>query len=114
MPEVSLLPEATNASEDPVVNRLDDALDIARDIERRSQQGEVIPPSVLATQSRAMIDEMLAARRDEIVYRNNVENKIDSKLNRQPWESYLKWGGRSLASLVLLYLGYLVTKGAGG
>ncbi len=103
-----------SADDDPIVGQLDDALERARSLETRAQQGEVIAPGVLATEMRSVIDSMLAARRDEIIFRARVNSELESKLNKEPWEPVLKWGFRAFGGLVILYLGYLVQKGVGG
>jgi hypothetical protein len=70
---------------DPIVERLDDALERVRDLERRSLNGEMIAPASLVVEVRAIRDDLLAERRDRMNRDQIIHARIDGALPRQPW-----------------------------
>lgn len=74
-----------NTEDDPVIERMDDALDRVRDLERRSLNGELIPPASLIVEVRAIRDDILAERRDRVKRDKEIHDRIDGSLPRQPW-----------------------------
>ena len=73
------------SEQDPVLERLDDALERVRDLERRSLSGEQIPPASLVVEVRAIRDDLLAERRDRVLRDAEIHARIDGALPRQPW-----------------------------
>lgn len=78
-------------ADDPVVERLDDALERVRDLERRAMNGEVIAPTALVVEVRAIRDDILAERRDRTARDAEIHARIDGSLPRQPWAKIGTW-----------------------
>lgn len=73
---------------DPVVERLDDALERAQQLEQRALRGEAIPNVEIVSEMRAVRVDLLAERRDVLIKRAEYEKRFkeldDKKLNRSP------------------------------
>lgn len=90
-----------SSAEDPVLGRLDDALNRVEEMERRVNKGEVLPQSTLITELRAIRDDLLAERRDVLAKREELEYRMSNFLPRQPYQKI----SASVVGLIFTLLG---------
>jgi hypothetical protein len=77
--------------DDPVLGRLDDALQRVNKLEERAVLGEEIPNHVIVTEMRAIRDDMVAERKDTLNRRVEFINLMATFLPRQPATTVMKW-----------------------
>lgn len=97
--------------QDPVLGRLDDALNRTMDLERRARAGEHISPYELASEMRSIRDDLIAERRDVLIRRSELDERLTHFLPRQPWQKIGATIGGIAVTVVAGYVGWFVTGG---